>query len=59
MPPSSCLTQRGQPGRQFGDAVEQVEVKVAEPERIKEYRNAIVEAAPGYEIRDWQQQNRS
>ena len=43
----------------YGDAVEQIELKVADPERVKDYREAVVEAAPGYEIRDWQQQNRS
>lgn len=43
----------------FGDAVEQVEMKVDQPEAVKQLRRAIVEAAPGYEIRDWQQQNQS
>lgn len=43
----------------YGDAVQQIEIKVAEPDRVKEYRNAVIEAAPGYEVRDWQQQNAS
>lgn len=43
----------------FGDTVEQVEMKVDQPEAVKQLRRAIVEAAPGYEIRDWQQQNQS
>lgn len=40
-------------------AVEQIEVKVDEPDRVKEYRPALMEAAQGFEISDWQQQNRS
>lgn len=43
----------------FGDTVEQIELKVDAPEQVKQMRGAIVEAAPGYEIRDWQQQNQS
>lgn len=43
----------------YGDAVEQVELKIADPERVKQLGHAIVEAAPGFEIRDWQQQNQS
>jgi lipoprotein-releasing system permease protein len=43
----------------YSDAVEQVELKIDEPEAVKQMRGAIVEAAPGYEIRDWQQQNQS
>lgn len=43
----------------FGDAVEQIELKVDAPEQVKQMRGEIVEAAPGYEIRDWQQQNQS
>lgn len=41
------------------DAVEQIEVKVAHPDKVKEYRPAMMEAAQGFEIRDWQQQNAS
>lgn len=43
----------------YGDAVEQIELKVADPERVKGYWPSIVAAAPGKEIRDWQEQNQS
>ncbi len=43
----------------FGEAVQQIELKVKDPERIKQYRDPIQLAAPGFEIRDWQQQNQS
>lgn len=43
----------------YGDAVQQIELKVEDPDRVVEYRRALAQAAPGYEIRDWQQQNRS
>lgn len=43
----------------FGDAVQQIELKVADPEKVKTYKAAIADIAPGMEIRDWQQQNQS
>lgn len=43
----------------FGDAVQQIELKVEDPEKIRAYREPIQLAAPGYEVRDWQQQNQS
>ncbi|MEQ8934905.1 MAG: lipoprotein-releasing ABC transporter permease subunit [Amphiplicatus sp.] len=43
----------------IGHAVNQIELKVEDPEKVKAYRPAIMEAAQGYEVRDWQQQNQS
>lgn len=43
----------------FGDTVEQIELKVAEPEKVKDVVRRVVEVAPGYDLRDWQQQNQS
>lgn len=43
----------------YGDAVQQIELRVADPERVKAYKPAIEKAAPGFELRDWQQQNQS
>ncbi len=43
----------------FGDAVQQVEVRVDDPERIRAYREGLQAAAPDHYIRDWQQQNQS
>ena len=43
----------------YGEAVEQIELKVEDPEKVRSYRPALMDAAPGYEIRDWQQQNAS
>ncbi len=43
----------------FGDAVQQIELKVEDPEKIRAYRDPIQQAAPGFEVRDWQQQNQS
>lgn len=43
----------------FGDAVQQIELKVEDPERVKSYKPAISAAAAGMELRDWQQQNQS
>ena len=43
----------------YGDAVQQIELKVEDPEKIRSYRDAIQLAAPGYEVRDWRQQNQS
>jgi lipoprotein-releasing system permease protein len=40
-------------------AVQQIELKVEEPEKVKSYVKAIGDAAPGFIIRDWQQQNQS
>ncbi|MFN0025052.1 MAG: lipoprotein-releasing ABC transporter permease subunit [Parvularculaceae bacterium] len=43
----------------YGDAVQQIELKVDDPEAVKSYRDAIEQAAPGLQVRDWQQQNQS
>lgn len=43
----------------FGEGVQQLELKVASPERVREYTAPIAEVARGYEIRNWQQQNAS
>jgi len=43
----------------FGEAVEQIEVKIADPERVKEVARLVAEAVPGKDIRDWQEQNQS
>ena len=43
----------------FGDAVQQIELKVEDPERVKSYKPAIAAAAPEMSLRDWQQQNQS
>ncbi|MCB2097397.1 MAG: FtsX-like permease family protein, partial [Parvularculaceae bacterium] len=43
----------------FGDAVQQIEIKVAEPEKVKTYKPALADLAPGMSLRDWQQQNQS
>ncbi len=43
----------------FGDAVQQIELKVADPERVKSYKPAIAAIVPGMVLRDWQQQNQS
>lgn len=43
----------------FGNAVQQIEVKVANPEKVKSYRDAVQALVPGMELRDWQQQNQS
>ncbi|MGE0410152.1 MAG: lipoprotein-releasing ABC transporter permease subunit [Amphiplicatus sp.] len=43
----------------YGDNVQQIELKIAEPDKVKDFRPALIEAARGYEIRDWQEQNRS
>ncbi|MFZ5618335.1 MAG: lipoprotein-releasing ABC transporter permease subunit [Pseudomonadota bacterium] len=43
----------------YGEAVQQIELKVADPERIKTYKPAISAAAPDMLLRDWQQQNQS
>ncbi|MBY0423666.1 MAG: lipoprotein-releasing ABC transporter permease subunit [Parvularculaceae bacterium] len=40
-------------------AVQQIEVKVEEPDHIDRYLPAIAAAAPNYDIRDWRQQNAS
>ncbi len=43
----------------YGDAVQQIEVKVADPERVKTYKAGIAKVLPAMELRDWQQQNQS
>ncbi len=43
----------------YRDAVQQIELKVEDPERVRSYKAEISEAAPGLELRDWQQQNQS
>jgi lipoprotein-releasing system permease protein len=43
----------------YGDAVQQIELKVADPERVKSYKPAIEQMLPGMHLRDWQQQNQS
>lgn len=43
----------------FGDAVQQIELKVADPERVNSYKPAIAAVVPGMNLRDWQQQNQS
>jgi len=43
----------------YDDAVQQVEVKVANPERIRDYRAALIEAAGGLSVRDWRDQNQA
>jgi len=43
----------------LGEAVHQIELKVENPDLVKSYRPAIMEAAGGYDVRDWQQQNQS
>ncbi len=42
-----------------GDAVSQIELKVADPERVRMIANPIAAAAPDYGVRTWQQQNAS
>lgn len=44
---------------QFGSAVQQIELKVEDPELVRRYLPAIGEAAPGYDLRTWQEQNRA
>lgn len=43
----------------YGDAVQQIEIKVAEPEKVKTYKAALAEIVPDMDLRDWQQQNQS
>ncbi len=43
----------------FKGAVQQIELKVAQPEKIREYRDPISLAAPGYYILDWRQRFQS
>jgi lipoprotein-releasing system permease protein len=43
----------------YGDAVQQIELKVEDPEHVKEMTKAVEAAAPGLIVRDWQQQNQS
>lgn len=39
----------------YGDAVQNIEVKIADPERIKDYREQLMSVAPGLYVVDWQQ----
>ena len=39
----------------FGDAVQNIEVKVADPEKIKSYREQLMSVAQGLYVIDWQQ----
>lgn len=39
----------------FGDGVQNIEVNVAEPEKIKAYRDRLMAVAPGLYVSDWQQ----
>ncbi len=39
----------------FGDGVQNIEVNVAEPEKIKAYRERLMAVAPGLYVSDWQQ----
>lgn len=43
----------------YGDAAQQIELKVQKPGEIDRFLPAIVEAAKGFEVRDWRQQNAS
>jgi lipoprotein-releasing system permease protein len=43
----------------YGEGVQQIEVRVDKPEAIKAYREPIQSAAPGFDVRDWQQMNQS
>jgi len=43
----------------YGDTVQQIELKVNEPEKIKVFRDPILEAVPGYSVLDWQQRFQS
>ncbi|MEL7486069.1 MAG: lipoprotein-releasing ABC transporter permease subunit [Pseudomonadota bacterium] len=43
----------------YGDAAQQIELKVDDPARIKTFRDPIRQAAPGYSILDWQQRFQS
>ena len=43
----------------FGDGVQNIEVMVEEPEKIKSYRDALSAVAPGLDVSDWQQRFQS
>ena len=43
----------------YGAAVQQIELKVDDPEHVKTLTKAVEAAAPGLIVRDWQQQNQS
>ena len=43
----------------YGDAVQQIEMKVADPEKVRTLRDDIRRIASGYAIEDWRQQNAS
>ncbi|MEM9706063.1 MAG: lipoprotein-releasing ABC transporter permease subunit [Pseudomonadota bacterium] len=39
----------------YGDTTQQIEVRVEDPENIRSYWDALLQAAPGFSIEDWQQ----
>ncbi len=43
----------------YGDTVEQIELRLDDPERVRRYEPGIRAAAPGYDLRNWQQLNQS
>ncbi|MEX6634175.1 lipoprotein-releasing ABC transporter permease subunit [Hyphococcus lacteus] len=43
----------------FADTVQQIEVMVDEPEKIKSYRDALMAVGPGLRVTDWQQRFQS
>ncbi|MEM9168659.1 MAG: lipoprotein-releasing ABC transporter permease subunit [Pseudomonadota bacterium] len=43
----------------YGDATQQIEIKVDDPIAVKRYRDAIGQAAPGFYLLDWQQKFQS
>ncbi len=43
----------------YGESVEQIELKVEEPERVQQYTPDLIEATQGLDVRNWQQQNQS
>ncbi|MBI1393701.1 MAG: lipoprotein-releasing ABC transporter permease subunit [Alphaproteobacteria bacterium] len=43
----------------YGEAVQQIEIRVAQPEAVARLVPALAEAAAGYDVMTWQQQNRS
>ncbi len=43
----------------YGQAVQQIEIKVANPERIRDYRAALLAASGGMSVRDWRDQNQA
>ncbi|WP_411820323.1 lipoprotein-releasing ABC transporter permease subunit [Hyphococcus formosus] len=43
----------------FGESVQQIEVMVEDPEKIKSYRDALMAVGPGLRVMDWQQKFQS